>query len=134
MACIRETAVPFDVSHQVSLQDLDHLLSIPFGEAKLAAVLLIESGRFKLLDEHLSADVPGWFDRGLISDWHICGRFDLFTLLDWFCMKVLSTMVADSEDTILSWKTSSNLWLRRSTTLDTLIRYQGIMRCIRKEC
>lgn len=91
------------------------LLYADYGEDKLAGILLLQE---KLIPEGLIEAhefLPQFaqvFQDGAIYDWSTC---------DWFCMRVLKTMVKREGElcarTIASWQAADSLWQRRASCI-----------------
>lgn len=88
-----------------------------FEEEKLAGVLFLHEflQTNGMLSSHDIDDLAKLFDRGAISDWNCC---------DWFCVKVLATLVEKDGDRavqkISAWRNADNLWRARSSVVGLL--------------
>jgi 3-methyladenine DNA glycosylase AlkD len=90
------------------------LIEEPMTEDKLAGILVLQ----ELLGEQLrAADLPAFarlFANGHLGDWNI---------VDWFCMKVLATLLAREPGraevvrTLAQWRTADTIWQRRASCI-----------------
>jgi 3-methyladenine DNA glycosylase AlkD len=90
------------------------LLAESYSEEKLAGIVLLQEqlipqGAIDQTDLTRFAQV---FQSGAIGDWSTC---------DWFCMRVLATLVKREGETwaraIATWKDAENLWQRRASCI-----------------
>lgn len=90
------------------------LIEQPMAEDKLAGILILQ----ELLGDQLRAgDLPAFaalFDAGHLGD---------FQIVDWFCMKVLVTLLdrapgrADTAHALAEWRLAETTWRRRAACL-----------------
>lgn len=85
-----------------------------YCEDKLAGTLVLQEILLAELDAADVSRIGKLFDAGLIADWNTC---------DWFCVKVLGSLVArhlpqrEMADSLAGWRTSEVLWKRRASNV-----------------
>jgi 3-methyladenine DNA glycosylase AlkD len=105
-------------SSQLPSQQLDTALALirePWGEDKLAGILLLQEALIKHHLVNWESDLPKFatlFDAGYISEWNTC---------DWFCVKVLNPLIKQHGKTcanaVMQWCNANNLWRKRASVV-----------------
>jgi 3-methyladenine DNA glycosylase AlkD len=91
------------------------LIQLEYSEDKLSGILLLHEILLPAGLINWESDLPifaDYFQAGHIYDWNLC---------DWFCVKVLSDVIAENElqcaEAISSWHTTENLWQARASVV-----------------
>jgi 3-methyladenine DNA glycosylase AlkD len=91
------------------------LIREPWGEDKLAGILIIQEVLIKRKSIHWDRDLPKFaalFDGGYIQEWNTC---------DWFCVKVLNSLFKQQGQpcaiAIMQWCDADNLWRKRAAVV-----------------
>ncbi|NJK72859.1 MAG: DNA alkylation repair protein [Richelia sp. CSU_2_1] len=99
-------------------KQLDTALSLirePWGEDKLAGILIIQEVLLKHKSIDWESDLPKFaelFDAGYIKEWNTC---------DWFCVKVLNPLIKQQGKScataVMEWCKADNLWRKRASVV-----------------
>jgi 3-methyladenine DNA glycosylase AlkD len=97
------------------LETAFELIREPWGEDKLAGILIVQEVLIKRKSIEWDRDLPRFatlFDGGYIQEWNTC---------DWFCVKVLNSLVKQQGQpcakAIMQWRDAENLWRKRAAVV-----------------